>query len=96
MRFAEYAPGEYVFHYGDEGNLFYIIMEGQVIIKTPAPETVEKEQATPEGFLIYLLEYFDEIQWAKMAEGREIRSVFLKELLSLGVKIDGPDMRFNK
>lgn len=80
MRYAEYAPEDYVFHYGEEGNLFYIIMEGEVIIKTPAPENIEGEQATPEGFLIYLIEYFDEIQWNRMMDGREVRSIFLKEL----------------
>jgi len=32
-----------VFQYGDEGELFYIVMEGEVVIKTPAPDTLEDD-----------------------------------------------------
>ena len=60
--------------------MFYIIMEGEVIVKTPAPELIEDEHATPEGFLIYLIEYFEEIYWEKLPEGTYLREIFLKEL----------------
>ena len=35
MRFLEMATDDRVFEFGDEGNHFYIIMEGEVIIETP-------------------------------------------------------------
>ena len=36
MRFKSFKAGEKVFDCGDEGNLFYVIMEGEVLIKVPA------------------------------------------------------------
>ena len=36
MRFKACKAGEKVFDCGDEGNLFYVIMEGEVLIKVPA------------------------------------------------------------
>ena len=35
MRFKAFKAGEKVFDCGDEGNLFYVIMEGEVLIKVP-------------------------------------------------------------
>ena len=69
MRLIEHQPFECVFHYGDEGELFYIIIEGEVIIKTPSPDVLEDEQCTPEGFLIFCIEYFNEIVWTKLDSG---------------------------
>ena len=73
MRFKEIEGGYKVFDYGDKGDLFYIIMEGEVIIKTPAMDVLEDEQATPEGLLIYIVEYFQELQWDKIPDGEHIR-----------------------
>ena len=35
MRFQAFEAGEKVFDCGDEGNLFYVIMEGEVLVKVP-------------------------------------------------------------
>ena len=43
LKFHEYKPQEPVFDYGDKGTLFYIIMDGEVAVKTPAPEELEDE-----------------------------------------------------
>ena len=43
LRFMEFKPKVPVFHYGDQGELFYIIMEGEVVIKTPAPDVIEDD-----------------------------------------------------
>ena len=80
MRYEEFGPSDIVFNYGDQGDLFYIIMEGEVIVKTPAPEVIEDDQATPEAFIIYIIEYFQEIYWEKLPEGNYLRDLFLKEL----------------
>lgn len=58
LRYAEYHAMETVFHFGDEGEIFYIIMEGEVMIKIPGPDVLEDEQCSAEGFLIFLIEYF--------------------------------------
>ena len=36
-----------VFNYGDQGELFYIILEGEVIIKVPMPTIIEKPKNKP-------------------------------------------------
>ena len=77
LRFSEYRSGEKVFDYGDEGELFYIIMEGEVIIKTPAQDYLEGEQASPEGLLIFLIEYFNVVQWTALKDGTRIRNMLL-------------------
>ena len=41
--FLEIDRNENVFNYGDEGDLFYIIIEGEVSIKTPFPDVLEEE-----------------------------------------------------
>ena len=58
MRFTELEAGAKVFEYGDKGEQFYIIMEGEVNIQTPAPSMLEDDACSPEGFLIFTIEYF--------------------------------------
>ena len=43
LRYTELDAFENVFDYGDDGELFYIIMEGEVKIKIPAPDELEEE-----------------------------------------------------
>ena len=63
------------------GELFYVIMEGNVVVKTPSMVTLEGEQATPQGLLIYILENFREIHWSDLKSGVSfVRSLILKEL----------------
>lgn len=80
LRYTELDAFENVFDYGDDGELFYIIMEGEVKIKIPAPDELEEEQCTPEGVLIFVVEYFGDIHWANMRHGLEIRNMILNFL----------------
>ena len=41
-----YEAGEYIFHYGDEGATFYVILEGQVGIEMPF--NLEDEEFVPD------------------------------------------------
>jgi CRP-like cAMP-binding protein len=35
LHYETHGPGDYVFSIGDEGTLFYVILEGQVGIEMP-------------------------------------------------------------
>ena len=70
LRYRTYEANETVFEYGDVGELFYIIMEGEVIIKVPSPGMLEGERATAENFLLhYLICDFDSVNWHKLSHG---------------------------
>ena len=71
LRFLEIEEDDTVFKYGDEGNLFYIIMEGEVIVKTPSPDELDEEYVTPEGFLLYMVEYYRDIEWSVLNNGTQ-------------------------
>ena len=64
MRFKASEKNEMVFHFGDIGELFYIIMDGEVIIKVPSPAIIEGEKAAAKAFLLeYLVEQFEIVHW---------------------------------
>ena len=83
-----------MFHYGDRGSLFYIIIEGEVEIRTPSPVELDNDSATAEGILVFIVTYFDDIYWEKIYQGQKIQQVFLKELMKLNVNLT--DGRFTK
>ena len=95
LRYAEFEAESNVFDYGDEGELFYIIMEGEVKIKIPAPDILEDDQCSPEGFLIFLIEYWSDIYWSKLRLGLEIREMLIKLLNDSGIPAD-VDGNFDK
>ena len=41
MQFEEHPCGEVLFNFGDEGDLFYVILKGQVSVEIPIPCEVE-------------------------------------------------------
>lgn len=43
LKMQEFAKGETVFHFGDRGQLFYIIIDGEIEIRTPSPVELENE-----------------------------------------------------
>lgn len=47
LKMEEFEPGETVFEYMAEGDLFYIIIEGEVEVRVPLPIELEDEDATP-------------------------------------------------
>ena len=62
----EVGKGENVFNYGDEGNLFYIIIEGKVTIHIPAPEELTQDKCSPEGLITFLIENYENINWLSL------------------------------
>ena len=61
---------DFVFKYGEMGRLFYIILEGEVIVKTPAPHLLEGEElVNPKAVLLYLIRYFQDIDWKSLLHG---------------------------
>ena len=37
LRLVEYEGKETVFNYGDKGDFYYILLTGEVVVKTPSP-----------------------------------------------------------
>ena len=70
MLFLEMNAGEVVFNYGDVGDQFYIIIEGEISIMTPFPEVLEGEQVSPYPILIYFLTFFKNIDWNFISCGK--------------------------
>ena len=73
VQYLELYKDETVCQYGDPGDLFYIILKGEVIVKTPSPDIIEGSQLSPIGFLIYVNQYFRDIQWNTLKHGSRIR-----------------------
>lgn len=44
LQYSEHQKGDSVFKYGELGKLFYIILEGEVLVKTPGPHILEGEE----------------------------------------------------
>ena len=60
-------------------------MEGEVIIETPTPIELDGDQATSEGFLMCLIEYYNKILWHELEESDRIRSILLKQFKLLHI-----------
>lgn len=69
LHLLKFKENQTVFDYGDVGELFYIIIEGEVIIKVPSPHVLEDDFFSPEGLLVFLVEYFRDIIWRQMKCG---------------------------
>lgn len=88
LRFLHIPAKTTIFNYGDIGDLFYIIMEGEVIIKTPSPVDLEGSHAEPLGFIAFLLGYYKDIQWKSFPNRDKVQDLLHKELELFGVKVD--------
>ena len=53
--------GDTIFKFDDKGDIFYIVLEGEVIVKTPAPFVIEPENKTPEMIFLYLMRFYKDI-----------------------------------
>lgn len=69
LRIQECKVRETVFLFGDRGKMFYIIIKGEVEIRTPSPIELENESATAEGILVFIVTYFEDIYWKKINKG---------------------------
>lgn len=93
LRLAEYKAGETVFRFGDRGQLFYIIIDGEVDIRTPAPIELQDDQLTPEGLLVFCLTYFNDVNWQSITNGEKVKQRIIKELQNHTVAV--VDSKFN-
>mgnify|MGYP001626983421 CR=1 FL=1 len=73
------AEGDPVFEYDDEGNLFYIIMEGEVGVRIPGPFILEGENASPIGLFKFLTENFNDIHWPKVEGSDHVKYLIERE-----------------
>ena len=62
-------------------------MEGEVAVKTPSPDILEDEQVTPQGFLLYMLKHFEDINWEKLPDGLRAHAFFIEEMNNLEIDI---------
>jgi hypothetical protein len=69
LRLRECQPKETVFLYGERGSSFYIIIQGQVEVKTPAIVEFDVEQ---DEFFHFCLDYFSDIYWKKTTNGTKV------------------------
>ena len=95
MRFCQHEAGSLVFKYGDEGDLFYIILDGEVAVIVPGPHTLVGYETTRLGFLNWVVENFDSVHWDNMPGRDRIRSYLLTEMYILGVRIRDSDDYFD-
>jgi CRP-like cAMP-binding protein len=91
LKYEDCESGKAVFEYGDAGSTFYVILAGAVEIKVPMPVELEGSSATPEGLLIFLVTYFDNICWEKLHNGLSIKRELAEQLRQLGLSIKNKD-----
>ena len=48
-----------VFNYGDKGNLFYIILSGQIEVWSPQPVILLNRETTPYGIVSFIVTFFN-------------------------------------
>ena len=87
LHYVEYQAGESIFKYGDEGDLFYIIISGEVEVKTPAPESLSGDESSPANLTLYLVRHFEDLDWEHFKFGNKARDILVKELIRLKVPV---------
>ena len=87
MGYLELEAGETVFNYGDVGDLFYIVISGEISVKTPFPEVLEDDTAQPYPVLIYFLNFFQDIDWSSLPDGNQIRLLIIEKIGKLGFNL---------
>ncbi len=83
MKLEEHPEGHVVFNFGDRGQLFYIVITGQVSIMTPSPVELEIENTTAEGLLTFFVTYFEDVFWEKIINGDKIKRALTEEFKRL-------------
>ena len=87
LRFKDSKAGDILFEYGDRGEDFYIILEGEVELKTPAPVELTGKKATPTGILSFFVNCFEDILWSSLDRGEQLKQMLVDEITALGVPI---------
>ena len=86
LRMLKLGAGDIVMSYGDEGDLYYIILEGEVVVRIPHAHFLENEHCTPVGLLMFLIEYFNDVLWWMLKDGEQIRILLVEALKKVGYK----------
>ena len=94
LRLEEYSQSAIVFNYGDIGQLFYIVVEGEVDVKVPSPVILEEDSATPEGLISFIMLYFNDLHWERLYMGKRIIQLIFSELRACDVEV-GPSGTFD-
>ena len=55
LRLIKMPAKQIVFNFGDEGDTFYIILEGEVLIRSPSPVVLESANLSPWRLLMFFV-----------------------------------------
>ena len=75
--------------------MFYIILDGEVEVLTPAPVELADNQASPAGILSFFVNFNDRIYWQQFERGGWQKERFYQSLVDLRIKV-GPSGIVNK
>ena len=89
FRYHQLKDQEIVFNFNDSGELFYIILSGEVEVRIPEPMQLVGDQADPDGILSFVLHNHIDINWGNYTGGLRMRDQFYRELRDIGVIMYG-------
>ena len=87
LLYLELEEKETVFKYGEVGELFYIIIDGEVSVKTPYLDSLEGSQTKPFQLLSYFITHFKYIDWNSIKGSINVRQMIISEAERLGVNL---------
>ena len=73
-------------NYGEKGDLFYIILDGQVDVRTVSPFELTESDAT--GLINFIIKNYKDIYWEKIPHASEVLRLFKKEMEECGLPLD--------
>ena len=91
LRLEEYESNAIIFDYGDVGEHFYVILEGEVEVRIPSPIVLDLEFSNPKGVLSFIIRHFHEIYWPQINKGLTIRSIIAAEMRNMKLLGHGND-----
>ena len=83
---VEKPAGDTVFNYSERGELFYIILDGQVYVRTVSP--VELRDCDATVLINFIIKNYPNIYWDKVPKAAEILDLFTKEVARCGLPTD--------
>ena len=87
LRLVEYEGKETVFNYGDKGDFYYILLTGEVVVKTPSPFVLQDSQFTPIALLTFLINFFEDVMWKTVHNGDYIRDLLIDAFQKVGYDV---------
>ena len=86
LSLVEKPAGHTVFNYSEKGELFYIILDGQVHVRTVSP--VELRDCDATGLINFIIKNYTNIYWDKIPKAAEILDLFTREVARCGLPTD--------